>query len=387
MVSLPSPDDSSTIVLFFSHGNDSYGTNASLYIDGVFQNTAPLVMAIDNWSPITIGDGFWSGRKPSRAYSGLIDEVAIYTNVLSDTQISNHWSARASIGNYKQAVLANAPMLYYRMDSAGYSTPDPLTFPTAVNFGSASANGTYSPGIVPGGIGGPTFLGVNNSFAAPFNGVISAVDAGFDSTFNPTDIQPFTATTWFKGYPSAGVVQTLISHGANWTLNLDRTTGKAVWNPGTGGSVASSTIVNDGNWHFVAGVYNGSTISLYVDGVLNGSSAAGSLTADNMNDVWLGGNAAFTIVGSNEQFFAGALAHAAVFTNALSAPQIQQLYQTATLPSLSLSTQGNQLVITYTGTLLSSTNVAGPYETVAGATSPYIVTPTGDQKFFRASNP
>ena len=42
------------------------------------------------------------------------------------------------------------------------------------------------------------------------------------------------------------------------------------------------------------------------------------------------------------------------------------------------------MVITYTGALLSSTNVAGPYAPVMGATSPYPVPQTDSQRFYRS---
>ncbi|MBN8246256.1 MAG: hypothetical protein J0L84_02290 [Verrucomicrobia bacterium] len=52
----------------------------------------------------------------------------------------------------------------------------------------------------------------------------------------------------------------------------------------------------------------------------------------------------------------------------------------------SVSLNDGQVVLTYTGTLKSAGTLGGPYETVAGATSPYTVTPpaSGGQQFFRA---
>jgi hypothetical protein len=362
------------------------GVNVLLYCNGTQQGSGTTPMALDTWTPFTIGTGRWQAGNGTRAYTGLIDEVAVYTNVLNAGQISNHWFTGTSGGNYKQTILIDSPLLYYRMDSTGYSTPDPLSFPTAVNYGSAPVNASYVSGIVPGGTAGPSIVGINNSVAAPINGIISSINAGFDSTFNPTGTQPFTVMTWFKTYPSDGVVEAIMSHGNNWAMNLDATTGRVVWNLASAGNVTSSMILNDGNWHFVAGVYDGTTSLLYVDGALNGSIAAGSLTGDSINNVWLGGNAAFSVVGSTERNFAGALAHAAVFTNALSAAQIQQLYAVAP-PSLSLNRSGSQIVITYTGTLVSSTNVTGPYTPVSGAGSPYNVPVDAAQKFYRSNNP
>ena len=54
-------------------------------------------------------------------------------------------------------------------------------------------------------------------------------------------------------------------------------------------------------------------------------------------------------------------------------------------PNVSVVGSGKNWVITYNGTLLSSTNVAGPYAPVFGATTPYLVPLTNDQQFYRSS--
>ena len=196
--------------------------------------------------------------------------------------------------------------------------------------------------------------------------------------------------SWFKTYPVDGRVQTIMSHGGktSWAINLNGTNGLLVWNSGAG-SVNSTRVYNDGNWHQVVGVYNGTTNYLYVDGVLNNLAASvGSVVGNTNDDVYLGGDPDFTLVGNNEQYFAGAIAQAAFFTNALSAVQISKIYNVATIPTISLFYSGGQVVINYTGTLQSSTNVAGPYLPVIGATaSPYLVTPTASKLFYRVSNP
>lgn len=55
-----------------------------------------------------------------------------------------------------------------------------------------------------------------------------------------------------------------------------------------------------------------------------------------------------------------------------------------TTPTLAVARQGGNLVLTYTGTLQSADNPAGPYTAVAGASSPASVTPSGSQKYYRA---
>jgi hypothetical protein len=55
-----------------------------------------------------------------------------------------------------------------------------------------------------------------------------------------------------------------------------------------------------------------------------------------------------------------------------------------TPPALSVKASGNNVVITFEGTLQSATNVTGAYSDLAGVTSPYTNAATGSAKFFRA---
>ena len=114
----------------WAHSVATYdGTTAILYINGQPLATNSLSMAIDSWTPFTIGGSmFYSGRPQSRLNGG-VDEVAVYTNVLSDIQVANHYLAGVTYGsNYTQAVLSGKPTLYYQMDCPGYTAPDPATF-------------------------------------------------------------------------------------------------------------------------------------------------------------------------------------------------------------------------------------------------------------------
>ena len=237
-------------------------SNATIYINGVQAATAVLAYVADSWSPLTIGNGKWNGLSAQRGVSGVIDEVAVYTNLLAPSRITAHYSAgtnQAPAIPYKQAVLNDNPLVYYRMDSPAYVTPGSTASPVAMNYGSAPVNGAYLSGTVPAGVSGPALSGMGpNPVAAPINGIFSCIDAGHDPAFNPTNNQPFTILLWFKGNPADSSMQALMSHGAaSWSLDLNGTTGKLVWNSGAG-SVTSVNIYNDGAWHQAAGVYTGS---------------------------------------------------------------------------------------------------------------------------------
>lgn len=307
------------------------GTNSISYLDGYPMITGTVAQVPDLEAPLTIGNGKWTTTGGQRQIQAVIDEVAIYTNVLSPGRIADHYNAGVDptdYGAYMTNILADQPLLYYRMDCAGFTNAPVNICPEAVNYGSAPVDGVYLPGVVPGGVAGP----VSNNVAAPINGVISCVDAGNDPSFDPTGANAFTAMCWFKGNPSDGRLQTIMSHGAtNWSLNVDGSSGLAVLST-LNGSLTSSSIINDGGWHFLAGVDDGTNVYLYVDGRLDATAplpGTNGLAAEPNVDLYLGGNADDTQVGKNEQYFSGAIAQAALFTNALSAAQIQQIYSVA----------------------------------------------------------
>lgn len=371
------------------------GVEAMMYVDGALRFSTNITMNIDTWSPLTIGTGRWQGYAPTRGLSGLEDEVAVYTNVLSSSQIANHYLAGTSASsNYDQVVLNDGPLLYYHMDCPGYATTAPILSPVAVNYGSAPVNGYYPSGTVPGSVAGPAMPSLgSNVKSSPGNGIFSSVDVGNDPSFNPVGSQPFTALVWFRTYPSDGRVQAMISHGANgsWSLDLVGTNGTVVWSSGAG-SVASTKVLNDGNWHFAAGVFDGVNNYLYIDGALNSASAASGSVIGNSDDVLLGGDPDFTLVGNNEQYFAGALAQAAFYTNALTPSQITSIYLAgvSSPPPLELTLQNStnrqfQLDWNY-GVLQEATNVSGPYIDLTGTASPCTVLMTNLQQFFRIKN-
>jgi hypothetical protein len=307
------------------------GANVNFYLNGVLQGTTNATMTTSS-APLTIGNGLWAGpgTSPERPFNGYEDEVAVYTNVLTAQQISNHYLAATTAGsNYFQTVGNDRPLLYYHMDCAGYTNVSALYCPEAVNYGSAAPNGAYLSGVAPGGVAGPALVGSinSNTVAAPINGEISCVDAGYDPTFNPSGSQPFTVMTWFRAYPADARGQTIMGHGGqNWTMNLTGS-GLIAWSLYNGGAVGSTESFNDGNWHMAAGVFDGTNINLYMDGELNNTAVAtGVMTNETNTHLYLGGNADFTQIPGAQQYFAGALAQAALFTNALTATQIQAIY-------------------------------------------------------------
>jgi hypothetical protein len=232
------------------------------------------------------------------------------------------------------------------MDSSSYAAPAFATWPALTNYGSVVGNGTYTPGTMPGIVPGPVspngmpFVGLSvasGTNVAQFSGVSSFADVGSSSVFNPTGQVPFVVTAMFRGNPCDGRTQTIVGQGG-WSIYMN-TSGKLVSSFGTNssGSVTSSNVYNDGNWHqvvaaylpdhdFGAGAYG--TNALFVDGVVAGGGLA-------VNGFGLGTNLD-AMIGADPQYtnnpagvgrqFAGQVCEVAIFTNVLTLAQVQALY-------------------------------------------------------------
>ena len=172
---------------------------------------------------------------------------------------------------------------------------------------------------------------------------------------NPTNHQPMTVMGWFKGNPAdcVGRFQVIMGHSdSSWRLTLDTSAGNR-FNPGNGPELQFANVtdeltngmyLNDGNWHFVAGVSDGTNDSLYLDGLLVKSGVnEGVVATGSTRDVVLGGDPQYLTPpasGGGGRWFDGSLAQVAFFTNALNQAQIQQLYTAAGVsPTLWLTPQ------------------------------------------------
>ena len=94
----------------------------------------------DTWDPIQFGCTRGLGANP---FHGCVDEVAIYTNMLTFAQITNHfYAATNGLAEYSETILADNPSMYWRMDAPKYTNPPASSFPQAANYGLAGANMT-----------------------------------------------------------------------------------------------------------------------------------------------------------------------------------------------------------------------------------------------------
>lgn len=282
-------------------------------------------------------------------FNGALADVAVYTNALSAaTALKHYQDATGAPTLYTNDVLSANPPIFLRFNEPAYTEPAFSTFAVANSYGTAGAslNGSYQPGVL-SGVPGDVAAGLGPvSRAAQMNGLDAGVDVGggilFGSDLDPQNanngglLPSFSVAFLCKGNPADcyGRFETILGRGDSaWRFDMDQS-GNIHWNPGAGPEIHTPENFNDGLWHYVVGVCDGSsgTALLYVDGNLTvTNNGAGALNGSS-EDLLIGGAPDYTTDNNNNQrYFPGGIAEVAFFTNALTAGQIDTLFNAAIL--------------------------------------------------------
>ncbi len=156
------------------------------------------------------------------------------------------------------------------------------------------------------------------------------VDCGNDLLLDMA--QEMTVSSWIKVAKSPNG-RTVIAKGGSWRLQGWGNTLKFVCGVnvpgdiGVASGVLARTNVNDGRWHHIAGVYDGRTATLYIDGRRDVSAAVtGPITLNSLN-LWIGWDSHRTETAWN-----GRLDDLRIYSYALDADEIRTLYDSTLEP-------------------------------------------------------
>lgn len=356
-------------------------------VNGNYVNTVTIpddgttAMAAIGWDNINgVNNGSTTGTSLTRSRDGRFMVIAGYNTNLnygaslmasSATNVAKAIGLIDSFGDYTMPVRSTNTIF----DNSFWRAA--ITDGTNNYWGSAGVAGTYyfgfdgSPGIIQS-----TF--VNARSMGLFNGDIYCAEAS-----NPTGVLKI------NGMPTTNVTPTVLFSGASGSYDI------AV-NPA--GDVIYLTdqrnVANSGGiqrWEF-----NGSTWALaYTLNVGFGSLGPRYITAD-----FSGANPVLYVTSNDQTFDNNRLIRVvdtgvgSTGTTTLAFAGANQTFRgihfgpvpnTITpRPTISFSRSGNNLVLTWSGsfTLMSATNVAGPYVDVSGASSPYTNNVSEAQRFF-----
>ncbi len=278
-------------------------------------------------------------------------QVAIYTNALTYTQITNHYTtglAAHPSPSYSTVVLTDGAFAYWPMNEPTFTPPDPSNYPVAVNIGTlgANGNGAYLPGTAPGAAG-PAFPGIAGGGACHFNGLSSAfngagtldlpgyidisTNGGVDSV---TFASAITMTAWIQRDAWVNDYQYLMGQGDN-SWRMERYGGGGTFQLGLNdtsgtffGLASSKGSIEDSGWHHVVGTYDGTNVYLYIDGKLDSSQSAPGhsiLTSANLPSIG-------EDTGALGRVWDGNIAEVAVLDTNLTAAEVTTLYDAAEPP-------------------------------------------------------
>lgn len=195
---------------------------------------------------------------------------------------------------YVASILAEMPAAFWRLaNPSGTVGSELLTAVGNVAFGAQSAIFGDSNGAV--ALDGTSYLSAPNA------------------RFLLSKAQPFTFECWFRtSLPSAG---NILGSAVNLSdrIAISHYRGQ-IYSSGPGGSISTTKAVAGGVWHHLAYVYNGTSCSLYVDGVAQ--TGAGNATLNNTPTCFFGA------LNNGTSCFLGDLDEIAIYETALSAPEV-----------------------------------------------------------------
>ncbi len=321
------------------------GTSFKLYVDG--QPDGTVTATLGTISLNTTALGALKRAALGNYLNGTIDEAALYPRSLSVAEVNSHYQSGKS--NYAGTATANAPTAYWRLgETSGTTAADasPNTHP-----------GTFTGGFTLNVTGALTS---DTNKAVTFNGTTGYVNAG---DLSVGESSTFTTEGWVKTTTTANApwIVSEASTTSNTPLagiSLDSTGTKARFfvrdNANVDATIIGAKTVNDGAWHHVVGVRNGTSFKLYVDGQPDGTATA-TLGTISLNTTALGALKRAAL----GNYLNGTIDEAALYATALDPATIGRHYRNGTNATPTVA------AYTYDGSGLRTS------KTVTGTTNPY----------------
>lgn len=230
---------------------------------------------------------------------------------------------------YQTTVLSYNPVSYWPLNETnGYIAYDYA----------GTNDGVYHGNYQLGQAGLPASAGIGSNTSVYFDGSSAYVDIPNSANNGQLDILgPITVVAWVKvpngGEPNFGTIAGHSDKGYRMSVISDNG-GEPRFADAGPDAYDSNLTINDGKWHILAGVFDGGTEYIYVDGQLADSELVTSYPIINGSDLLIG--AAPDYLGSRN--FQGNIAQVAVYDKALTMTQLDDIYSSLdTAPQVSVA--------------------------------------------------
>ena len=295
-------------------------TSKAIYINGVLNATGSGDYINGDQGGALCGIGSWGGEY----FAGSVDDMRVYNRALSPYEIKQLYNAGTAT---HQNATINPPNLQNGL--VGHWTFDGPTISgtTVTDVSGNGNNGTMvnSPTPVPGVEGQ----------ALSFNGTSQYIDIPSSASLNGIGAA-ISMCAWVK--PAAVQDGVIVARNApgyeEWEIRMDRG-GNGLFNVAISSSLAlthldSVTTVASrvGKWTNVCGTWDGQTVRIYVNGVVENSTAnTGGAWQTNLSGLPVGIGDDPTNGGP---YMNGSVDDVRIYNRALSAAEVQQLYNLGT---------------------------------------------------------
>ena len=296
------------------------------YVDGV-QRTLSFAGGVVPASFATSGNFIIGNVNTlSRYWNGKIDEVKVYNRALSSIEVLDLYKSggQTIISASKNDLITNGLVGLWSFDGKdmNWGANKVLDRSGRGNDGTLVGMSTTSSPVI-GKIGQGIKL---NSNYAVSGGVFS--DLG-------TANKPYTISTWAKLSPGTTegtiVHVSSVSTGGGWCLPMIAlSTNKFVinsWKGSLSSATSNTTAVAD-TWYHLVHVWDSNGLRIYVNGVLENTTVQATFSASGGSNYLWTGYRNVACFGTPSTDFIGAVDDIRVYSRALSATEIKQLYNT-----------------------------------------------------------
>jgi alpha-galactosidase len=360
------------------------------------------------WRAGATGGGVYTNLIAGGQFSAVTNATMTITNVVTGNAadyvvvVTNSYGSVTSTvmrltvltnSSYQSTILADHPVSYWPLNE---------TSGTIIHDVVGTNNGTCmnTSGLT---LGGPGILygqGVTSETAIYFTNTSSGyIKVPYSATLNTPQ---FTVEVWLNmpTFPATGAGADMNalsfddSNPKGWTFEISNPNAANPNMYGWLGHNNSWTRVNSGTciqgqWSYYALTYDGTTFTVYTNGVSAGSQSSSYTQVSSSHSLYMG---AYDSGGSVTRFYSGGMENVAFYSNALSASQILNHYQVGSTvvppapPSVSVQRSGANVIVSWANGFLQRANsVTGPWTDVTNAVSPYAVEMTNSALFFRAT--